>query len=408
MSETWMWVGFICAGVLVCFNMATKNRGGVTISMIATVAGLSTVVQLMDVDARLKAMWGIGMFVALMALFFCNALREIPANPPHKAVVTFWGKRQNEVLDEGYRLLPFYPLVFGYILVKTEKVNQDLGRQQVRTMDGALVSIEPSITWVPGIKDNPGSLITFLDSGGEEKVRKILSDRVKDRTKTWAGSSGGGPVSWKEALVVRDDIYDELLRSILGDAFFPVPERLKGVPVSTLLRFFDGHRPEPTEFDVASGWATKVDDSLGRSISWKWTGLEGKIGACTPPERQQLEASIKACKENTQRARNGLGRFGDESLGITIVQFTVNQVTVEGGVAETADKAERERRQGEAERIELANVCEMVTMILKAHSGMTVEKAFDIVQSERRKAKKWIFDFGLDEVIGEIRKRFSL
>ncbi|MDP1993689.1 MAG: hypothetical protein Q8K40_00435, partial [Ignavibacteria bacterium] len=105
-------------------------------------------------------------FLALAILFIYNALQKVPAKPPHKAILMFWGRRLEVVLSEGWNWVPFYPFLFDLALVKVEKVNKEFNPQQVRTPDRAVISISASITFVPGItgiKGKPESYIAYLN-----------------------------------------------------------------------------------------------------------------------------------------------------------------------------------------------------------------------------------------------------
>jgi len=148
---------------------------------------------------------------AIFGAFVLQGLRKIPANPPHKAIVTRFGKRTAEVKDEGWNFFPFYPYWHGYILVNVIKVNHDLPPQLVRTPDMAELEIPISLTWTPinnaVAKDENGQVVfelkdgltNFLNAGGEKGVKEILDDIVRERLREWAMSDTEGPLTWIEA-----------------------------------------------------------------------------------------------------------------------------------------------------------------------------------------------------------------
>ena len=338
----------------------------------------------------------------------------VPANPPQKAVLMFLGKRQNVVLDEGWNFVPLYPLVFSFVLVKVGKVNYDLPPQKVRTPDRAVISVSESITWIAGIKDRPESFIAYLNSGGEEGVKKIIHDVIEDRTKTWAGSNKEGPSTWMEAQTVKDDAHEVLVKSILGDTLAPINSP---VPTNTWMRFFDSPQSEPTAYDASprNGWAEK-DLNTG---AWNWNGLQAIYDGYSPEAKLELKTKIDQRRADVRRIREGKGDFGDESLGITIVRFTVNEVKVEGEVAKAAELEEKERREREADTMEIDNISDRAAKLKTAHPELTSDQAFQIVQTERGKVGKTIIAvsgaktdvgndlLGLAGIIRETVKQFT-
>lgn len=135
--------------------------------------------------------WWALSFLIILLLFFYNGIVKIQADPPHKGIILFLGKRQEEILNEGWRFIPLSPIIFDFIPIKVVKINQDLLPQIIRTPDKAALSIQISATWTPCY--NPPLLINFLNSGGEEGVKNILEDIIQDRIRSWALSSYEGP-----------------------------------------------------------------------------------------------------------------------------------------------------------------------------------------------------------------------
>jgi len=303
------------------------------------------------------------------------------------------GKRQEVVLDEGWNYVPLYPWVFSFVLVKVEKVNDDLKPQEVMTPDNAKLSVSESITWVPGIKNEPRSFITFLNSGGEKGVQKIIYDMAEDRTKTWARSNKEGPAGWEEAQALKDDVHGVLAKALLGTAIEAIddPDPDNPVPTATWMRFFDSPQSEPTKYDAnpRNGWAFKGLDSTGNVI-WNWDGLRAKFNAYPVAARTLLMRQISERRERIKEIREGRGTFPNESLGITILRFTVNEVKLIGAVADAAEKKEKENRERDAEKVEIKNVSERAAELMAAHPSLTSAQAFEIVQTERGKIAKTI------------------
>ncbi len=327
-------------------------------------------------------------FLVLTILFIFNGIRVTPANPPHKGMLVFLGKRQEVVLDEGWNFLPLYPIIFNLILIKVEKVNYGLSPQQVRTPDKAMISILASITWIPGIKNSPESYITYLNSGGEEGVKRVINDIIKDRTKTWAASNKDGPATWVEAQSLRDDIHEVLVKSILGDTLSRVDDE---VPTNTWMRFFEKPQSEPTDYEAnpRNKWAFKGKDAEG-NVVWNWNGLQAIYDAKL--DKDGLKEKVNQRKKDVKEIREGKGSFGDESLGITIIRFTVNEVRVEGEVAKAAELEEKERLERDADIVEIDNVSARVAMLRREHPEMSLEEAIRIVQIERGKISKSVIE----------------
>lgn len=324
--------------------------------------------------------------LALAVLSVWNGIAKVPANPPHKAVLTFCGRRLPGVLNEGWNWVPIRPLLFSLILIKVEKVNRDFPPQRVRTPDKAEISVSASVTFIPGIAGDPQSYITYLNSGGEVGVGRILGDTVEDRVKTWAASNKEGPADWPEAQMMRDDAHSVLAHSLLGEALV----RVGGpIPTSTLLRYFSVPQMAPTAYDASprNGWATGGED-------WNWNGLDAIISNFSVEAQAELRRRVTQRRQEVKALREGRGRFGIESLGITILRFSVNEVRVEGEVARAAELQEKERREQDADKTEIENISARVKALMNEHPKLDVNAAFELVQTERGKVRKQIISVG--------------
>jgi len=366
---------------------------------LCTVIVSAFIVIVATVLADVHFLLGATFFVVLSWLFIENGIVYVPANPPHKAILVILGKRQKVVLSEGLNWLPLRPFIFDLILIKVEKVNYDLEPQEVRTPDNALLDVKASITWIAGIEDSPESFTMYLNSGGLEGVKKILHDIIEDRVKTWARSNKEGPSNWMEAQATKDDAHEVLVKAIMRDNLNPVGS---DVPTSTWMRFFDAPQSEPTAYDVKSGWAEKdlVADK------WNWNKLQayynGLLAASPNPdfikpgktlpasEGERIKVAIKERKEIVRNIREGKGKFGNHSLGITIVMFVINEIKVKGAVADAADQEEKERRERAADKVEIDNFSQRATSLINAHPGLSSEQAFDVTQVILGKVSKKI------------------
>ncbi len=147
--------------------------------------------------------------IGFVLVFLATSLRRIPADPPQVAVVTFFGKRTRQIKREGYRLFPFYPVVFGAIPINITKVHQDLSPQSVRAHDNAELEVTVATTWTP----SEDYAIEYLNNGGEEGVRKVLEDLISQRLREWARSPGN---TWGDILSAKDEATVAVIRDIAG------------------------------------------------------------------------------------------------------------------------------------------------------------------------------------------------
>lgn len=160
--------------------------------------------------------FGFSVWTGLFGGFILQGLRKIPAQPPHKGILTVWGERQPVIKAEGWRFFPIYPWWYGAVLINVTKINQDLPEQIVRTPDLAELAVPISITFTPD-KDNPENLIVFLNSGGESGVKNIIQDIVRERIREWAIAVEEGPQTWQAAMRSQDEATKILVTEITGE-----------------------------------------------------------------------------------------------------------------------------------------------------------------------------------------------
>ena len=153
------------------------------------------------------------LLLAVAAIVVAQGLRRVPADPPHKAVVTRFGKRTGEVKDEGWGWFFLYPWVTGAILVDMTRKNQDLAPQGVRTaQDMAEIEVVVSLTWQP----DHTNLREYLNSGGEPRVRSILEAVVEEAVREFAADPNRRPNTWEDAIKMRREFIAEIVLAILG------------------------------------------------------------------------------------------------------------------------------------------------------------------------------------------------
>lgn len=187
---------------------------------------------------------GVAAFVAIFGSFVIQGLRQIPAQPPTKGILTIFGRRLPKILNEGWNFFPIYPWVVGFIPVNVTKINQDLTPKDLRTPDLAEIEVSVSLTWTPSIEGDPTSLISFLNAGGEEGVKTILEDIVGEKLRIWAIATVEGPQTWREAVKAADEAVQILIAGVAGEALPADPtERAEAMG---RIRRGNGVQPIPT------------------------------------------------------------------------------------------------------------------------------------------------------------------
>lgn len=212
---------------------------------------------------------GLSVLMAGIGSYILQGLKRIPADPPHRGVLTFFGQRQNIILEEGWRFLPLFPWVYGVILVNVVRKNLDLAPESVRTPDLAELSVPVSVTYTPS------NLVAYLNSGGESGVNNILDDVVGEVIREWAITEQYGPQTWEAALQARGEALQIVINTLAG--------REIGTPI------------DPQEIALMrAGNGTLVSQALGITINRVNVGEMRVLGALA-------EAAEKAAKEDRER-----------------------------------------------------------------------------------------------------------
>lgn len=324
------------------------------------------------VASSLGFWFGVTAFLLSFGGFILQGIKEIPADPPHKAILTVWKKRQPIIKDEGWRFFPFLGFWHDFILVNVTKVNQKLEDQKVRTPDLAELKVPVSLTWTPV------DFIAFLNSGGQKKVEEILKDIVQERLREWAFSSGEGPQSWQELLAARDDATAILLKSILGDELKKIPSSL---PTSVLLKYYSKPRKIPTKSEKES-WGEN------------WSRIDEVILDLDDNERSNLESAVEIRRQLISQVHRGNGNFLLKQLGISINRLNIGEIELSGELARVAELEVKEEREKAAETAEILHLVERISYLIKEKDagglGMTIEEAKEFLQTERGKVVKTI------------------
>src|SRR3989344_1697535 len=175
----------------------------------------------------MEATLAAGILIFLVGAFILQGLRKIPADPPHVAAVTVFGKRTGEIKKEGWRFFPLYPFWHGAIPVDVTQKNKDFNPQDVRTPELGEIQIRVSATWRPDYEPTPpenpdgNRLIKYLNAGGQIGVENILSDIVQEKVREFAIH---GVSDWEGLLKIRGEVIAEIAAAIMGDEWQLLPE----------------------------------------------------------------------------------------------------------------------------------------------------------------------------------------
>lgn len=159
--------------------------------------------------------WG-GYLLGIAIVMFGLGLKNIPAVPPSKGLVTIWGARKEIVISEGYTILaPYFPFFYDAILINVEQKNQDFVVEGLRCnaqgqfQGSASVKVKVGITWQP---DSRGDrLYNYVGVGNEQGSWNILRDMMAEALRQYVA-----PKNWQELAQAGPEITQVLLQKLTG------------------------------------------------------------------------------------------------------------------------------------------------------------------------------------------------
>ncbi len=294
--------------------------------------------------------------------------------------------------DEGWRLFLFFPYWHGFILVNVTKKNQDLPIQIVRTPDMAELEIPVSLTWTP----LAAHLVEYLNAGGENGVKTILEDIVRERLREWAIVGDEGPQNWEEAMKARVEAASILTKAIVGEELSPIPS---DIPTTILLKFFDKPQKFPTPSEMEK-FGIKLEEAKEKFTDFdalpeeqmdeilNWGRVKEKIDELSSEEKENLEKALKQRKAIINSIRQGNGMQEIPQLGIVLNRLNIGEMKPRGKLAEAAELKAEEIKKMEGDKIRIENVTKRIVELEKL--GFSPEQALEILQTERGKVKKEI------------------
>lgn len=313
--------------------------------------------------------WGLATWVLLGGGFILQSLRKIPAQPPHKGILIIWGKRQETIKDEGWNSFPLYPWWHGFIPINVTKVNQDLPEQLVRTPDRAESGIPISLTWTPD-KNDPKSLIEFLNTGGENGIKTILEDIVRERLREWAFSIDEGPKDWQELMGAREEAVAILLKAIVGEELTAIPPLAQSIPTSIWLKYFISPHKTLTENEQ------KV---AGKN----WENVDELLHPLQPDEVEKIKKAVEDRRKEIKLAQQGNGNFAFSQLGIILNRLNIGEIKPKGDLAKVAELEARETQERKGEIFEvdtdLMKARRLVEVAKEKKENLSLQQAFQII-----------------------------
>ncbi len=325
---------------------------------------------------------GIPTGLLISCLFFIRDWRGIPEDPPHKGIMTFFGKRSSIGLNEGYHYFPGYPFVCGLVLVHIQTKDQGLTGQKVHTPDQAECMLPGNISWTP----DPEYLVNYLNSGGEKGIRTKTQNIWEGVVREWAISDSEGPQTYMELLGAQEEAVNLLLRSFARESLTPITtiyEKATKIPTSILFKYFKEPQKPPTETEA---------------ITWgeKWEKLKTALDAenPTPEAILYLRGKVTQRRNEVTKARDGRGHFEKPEWGIEINLLNIGQAEPLGELAKAMELEAKEKREKAGEITELDHVEERITKMAK--NPAIGQDAKELVMVERKKATKDIKEIKLN------------
>jgi len=316
--------------------------------------------------------------LALAYLIWDVGKKNVPASPPHKAVLTFWGNRTGwcgdkpVVLDEGdYLMIPYWPFKIDLIPIKVEKINRDeipvkdiICKSSVKDEGeegaggieaGGRVSAFFSYTFVP----DSDRIMEYINSGQAEGVGKILDDRIAEVLR-----QSGRDHTWEELQFSSDKLTALVLVRICGEK--PVTLRVED---GKTFRDNYGKPQEITE--------TIPGDKPGET---KEVAVVKEIEECTVDEIEHFLDKIHT---------NG-GYTDVADLGIKVVRANLERFELGEDLKKAAENVAREQQERRAEvyeiGTELAQAKKLLDKYVEAGLSKTLEDC--VMEIRRRKTQR--------------------
>lgn len=309
---------------------------------------------------------------------------RVPEDPPHVGILTFWDRRLRTLLPEGTHLLaPYFPFMVGVNSVNVEGWNFKFEFKNVHCkhkdtdgnrVPGGQVSVIISGMVEPDYKASDSSgqpcgadrIITYLNRGGEEKVRAALEGVLQQATKNLATL-----FTWEDFTLMKAPLAAALIMNISGAKVYKLPRIDAVIPDEYLDISPDEYAKLRTE---------RIRDPL--MYLWEVKGNETEYRQ----RYKDVETFLKVVLET------GVGDVVD--LGIQFTIFAVEEIEPEDALDAAAQGAAIEQAERRKEEIdfdtELLLAEKYLATATKRGEQMTLDQALERVRVNRGRAKEVI------------------
>jgi len=338
-----------------------------------------------------------------------QGLVKLPADPPYVGVVTRWGEKIAKLKKEGWRFFLLRKILYDFIPINVQKVNQDLEPQAVYTPDKTENSVLTAITWTPDYRSREElagtpeyeeypedwiPLHSFINYGKHHGVQDVLSDIVTEQLRRWAFADNEGPQNWEEAMASQDEATLILLRAIVGrNQLTPIPSN---VPTPVLFKYFASPKIFPTSQRDKERWGEKWEkvetliEEDSRVIDYdEYLNNQERQREELARYQSMLKRLVRGRQMEILSAQRGNGSFRIPNLGIVINRLNVEKILPLGAVKEAADLKAKEKLEQQAEEVEISHAITQIGKLAE-QTGMPVEEATRVFQVERGKVEKVI------------------
>jgi len=221
-------------------------------------------------------------------------------------------------------------------------------------------------------RPDPDNLKEFLDSGSETGVETKLTALVEAKLRRWAMSKQEGPQTHDELLGAGNEGVAVLAKAILGDTLKKIPS---SVPTPVLFKFFDKPQPDPTECE-AKIWGPH------------WEKVEKTILAENGANGlKQMETAVKDRRDEINKLQRTDAEYKIKQFGILLLGLNMGEISLLGQLKEVAEKAAKESREREAEKVELQHAEDAINKL--AGRAKDHKRTSDRTVSDRTRGTGW-------------------
>jgi len=169
--------------------------------------------------------------IVVFAIIFGKSLKELPANPPHIAALTFLGhliieNGKTTSKKAGLRIFWLDPWLYGFIAINMSARNLDFKPEGLKTpKDNVELVVIISLTYRP----DPDYIDNFLKAGGhggeimetnidwetkEKGIFEILDDFIPSEIREIISSENQEPETWEQALKQQVMMNERMIKTI--------------------------------------------------------------------------------------------------------------------------------------------------------------------------------------------------